>query len=334
MRARIFISPRARRLAEEHGIALAALAASGPEGAIVERDVRAYLAGQPVPAAQAQGPARVATPVARRMAEEAGLDWREVAGSGGPRGRVTRADMARAMQTGEPALPSGINEAAETIPLRSVRAVIAERMAHSSATTAHVTLTAEADATALVELRRQLIQDGVDATYNDMFLYILSRALRDQPQVNASLEGDAVVVWRRIHIGLAVDTERGLLVPVVRDVDAKGLRQIAGETQALVERARAGGCTPDDLHGGTFTLTNLGMFGVDAFTPIINLPECAVLGVGRIKLQPALVGDKVVGRHMVWLSLTFDHRLVDGGPAARFLQRVVQLVERPHLLMA
>jgi pyruvate dehydrogenase E2 component (dihydrolipoamide acetyltransferase) len=356
VRSRIFISPRARRLAEEHGIDPAALAASGPEGAIVERDVRAYLAGQPAPAAQTQGPAparpgvraraaqtqggeRVATPVARRMAEEAGLDWRAVAGSGGPRGRVTRADVARAIQTSEPALPppeivGPINEAAETIPLRSVRAVIAERMAHSAATTAHVTLTAEADATALVELRRQLAQDGIDAAYNDLFLYILGRALRDQPQLNASLEGDAVVVWRRIHIGLAVDAERGLLVPVVRDVDAKGLRQIAQETQALAERARAGACTPDELHGGTFTLTNLGMFGVDAFTPIVNLPECAVLGVGRIKLQPALVGDKVVGRHMVWLSLTFDHRLVDGGPAARFLQRVVQLVERPHLLMA
>jgi pyruvate dehydrogenase E2 component (dihydrolipoamide acetyltransferase) len=303
-----------------------ALTASGPEGAIVERDVRAYLAGQP---------ARVATPVARRMAEEAGLDWREVSGSGGPRGRVTRADVARAMQAEEPALPPpAVNEAAETIPLRSVRAVIAERMAHSAATTAAVTLTAEADATALVELRRQLSQDGVAVSYNDMFLYILGRALRDQPQMNASLEGEAVVVWRRVHIGLAVDTERGLLVPVMRDVDAKGLRQIAQETQALVERARAGGCTPDDLHGGTFTLTNLGMAGIDAFTPIINLPECAVLGVGRIKLQPAMVGDKVVGRHMVWLSLTFDHRLVDGGPAARFLQRVVQLVERPHLLMA
>jgi pyruvate dehydrogenase E2 component (dihydrolipoamide acetyltransferase) len=340
VRSRIFISPRARRLSEEHAISLTALAgltASGPEGAIVERDVRAYLAGQPVPAAQAGG--RVATPVARRMAEEAGLDWRAVAGSGGPRGRVTRADVARAIQTaptaGEPTLPpTGFNEAAETIPLRSVRAVVAERMAHSAATTAHVTLTAEADATALVELRRQLAQDGVDATYNDLFLYILGRALRDQPQLNASLEGDAVVVWRRVHIGLAVDTERGLLVPVLRDVDAKGLRQIAGETQALVERARAGACTPDELHGGTFTLTNLGMFGVDAFTPIVNLPECAVLGVGRIKLQPALLGDKVVGRHMVWLSLTFDHRLVDGGPAARFLQRVVQLVERPHLLIA
>jgi pyruvate dehydrogenase E2 component (dihydrolipoamide acetyltransferase) len=131
-----------------------------------------------------------------------------------------------------------------------------------------------------------------------------------------------------------VDTERGLLVPVVRDVDTKGLLQLARETGSLVDRARLGKCTPDELSGGTFTLTNLGMFGVDVFTPIINLPETAILGVGRIKKQPVMVEDRVVGRQMVWLSLTFDHQSIDGGAAARFLQRVVQLVQRPHLLIS
>jgi pyruvate dehydrogenase E2 component (dihydrolipoamide acetyltransferase) len=229
-------------------------------------------------------------------------------------------------------------ESLEIIPLSGIRAVIAERMALSHAQTAPVTLTAEADATALVELRRQLAADGVEISYNDLLLYVLAKALREHPRLNAALEGDgeahfAVKVWRRIDIGLAVDTERGLLVPVVRDADRKGLAQLAAETKALAERARAGKCSPDELRGGTFTLTNLGMFGIDAFTPIINLPECAILGVGRIKARPVIVGDQVVGRQMVWLSLTFDHRLVDGGPAARFLQRVVQLLEKPHLLM-
>jgi pyruvate dehydrogenase E2 component (dihydrolipoamide acetyltransferase) len=165
-------------------------------------------------------------------------------------------------------------------------------------------------------------------------LYVLARALREHPRLNASLDGDAVKVWERIDIGLAVDAERGLLVPVVRDVDHKRLEQLAEETRALAERARAGRCTPEELRGSTFTLTNLGMYGIDAFTPIINLPECAILGVGRIKEQPVVIGGQVAVRQMVWLSLTFDHRLVDGGPAARFLQRVVQLVEGPHLLMA
>ena len=341
---RIFISPRARRLAEEHNIPLTTLRATGPEGAIVERDVRAYLDAQTVPSTPLPsatlgtgrtGPA--ITPVARRMAEEAGLDWRSLTGTS-PGGRITRDDVAKAMEAAPWAAETApvtteINEVVEAMRLRSVRAVIAERMARSVTTTAHVTLTAEADATALVELRRQLIQDGVYASYNDLFLCILGRSLREYPQLNTSLEGDTIKVWRRVHIGLAVDTDRGLLVPVVRDVDRKGLLQLAEETQSLVEQAQTGQCTPDELSGGTFTLTNLGMFGIDAFTPLINLPECAILGVGRIKRQPVMMGEEVVGRQMVWLSLTFDHRLVDGGPAARFLQRVVQLVERPHLLI-
>jgi pyruvate dehydrogenase E2 component (dihydrolipoamide acetyltransferase) len=327
---RIFISPRARRLAEEQGIPLTDLQATGPEGAIIERDVRAYLDAHKAPSI---------TPVARRMAEGAGLDWRGLSGSG-PGGRITREDVARALEARMPAVASAgpaaksTNEVREAIPLRSVRAVVAERMLRSATDTARVTLTAEADATALVGLRHQLVQDGVNLTYNDLFLYILGRTLHEHPQLNTSLEGETIKLWRRIHIGLAVDTDRGLLVPVVRDVDGKGLRQLAQDAAALTERARSGQCTPDDLSGGTFTLTNLGMFGIDAFTPIINLPECAILGVGRIKRRPVMLEDRVVGRHMVWLSLTFDHRLVDGGPAARFLQRVVHYVERPHLLMA
>jgi pyruvate dehydrogenase E2 component (dihydrolipoamide acetyltransferase) len=319
-RRRIFISPRARRLAEQHDVPLAVLTPTGPEGAIVERDVRAYLDARQLPAI---------TPLARRVAESAGLEWRTLSGTG-PRGRITRQDVDLALSPREPAGP----EVLETIPVRGVRAVIAERMLESVTSTAHVTLNAEADATALVDLRRQLGQDGIDVSYNDLLLHILARALGDHPRLNASLAGDTIKVWRRVDIGLAVDTDRGLLVPVLRDVNGKGLAQIAQETRLLVERARAGQCTPEELGGGTFTLTNLGMYGIDSFSPIINTPECAILGVGRIKAQPALVGDQVVGRQMMWLSLTFDHRLVDGAPAARFLQRVVQLVERPHLLLA
>ena len=162
--------------------------------------------------------------------------------------------------------------------------------------TAPVTLTAEADATALVELRRQLAADGVAVSYNDLFLTVLAKALAEHPRLNASLDGDSIKLWPQIDIAVAVDTERGLLAPVVRGVDRKGLAQLAAETAALAERARAGKCTPDELTGSTFTLTNLGMFGIDAFTPIINLPECAILGVGRIKTQPVWVGDHVEPR--------------------------------------
>jgi pyruvate dehydrogenase E2 component (dihydrolipoamide acetyltransferase) len=359
--SRRFVSPRARRLAEAEGVALEAIRPTGPEGAIIERDVRVYMAQveAEVKAKAQTGVERVAastsiTPVARRMAEEAGLEWQVLVGSG-PRGQIVREDVERAVaesgRAGEwesptpphphtPTLPlshsplPSTEQPVESIALAGVRGLIAGRMAASHSQTAPVTLTAEADASALVELRRQLAADRVQAGYNDLLLFVLARALREHPRLNATLENEAIQVWRRIDIGLAVDTERGLLVPVVRDVGGKGVTQLAAETVALAERARAGKCTPEELRGGTFTLTNLGMFGIDAFTPLINQPECAILGVGRIKPRPVVVGEQVVVRPTAWLSLTFDHRLVDGGPAARFLQRIVQLVERPHLLVA
>lgn len=277
-RERIFISPRARRLAEDQGIRWAALEPTGPEGAIIERDVRAYI-------------------------------------------------QARGKETGV-----GLEEA-QAIPATAMRAVITARMAQSVSRAARVTLTSEVDATAMVNMRQRLVQDEADVTYNDLLLHILGRALREHPQLNASLEGDTIKVWQQVHIGLAVDTDRGLLVPVVRDVDRKGLDRLASETRTLIARAKAGQSTPHDLSGATFTLTNLGTFGVDSFTPIINLPECAVLGVGRIKARPAVIKDRIVARQMMWLSLAFDHRLVDGAPAARFLQRVSQLIEHPYLLL-
>ena len=362
---RLFVSPRARRLAEAEGVALATVKATGPQGAIVERDVRAYLQGS---GGRDQGsggarqgsavsggvrqPAGNISPVARRLAEEAGLDWQTIAGTG-PRGQITREDVERAIttrggvsvygsmgvggseqQTTTQIPPYSHTPTPGPFPLTGIRGLIAERMVAGHTRTAPVTLTAEADASALVELRRQLIADGVAVSYNDLFLTILAKALAEHPRLNASLDGNSIKLWPQVDIGVAVDTERGLLAPVVRGVDRKGLAQLAAETAALTERARGGKCTPDELTGSTFTLTNLGMFGIDAFTPIINLPECAILGVGRIKTQPVWAGDHVEPREMVWLSLTFDHRLVDGGPAARFLQRVAQLAEKPHLLMA
>ena len=342
---RLFVSPRARRLAEAEGVSLNAIKATGPQGAIIERDVRAYLQGSGDRSQEsgvteaAREPAGGISPVARRIAEEAGLDWRAIAGTG-PRGQITKEDIEQAIQRrSEPReapiqLPaSSFQIPATSFQLSGIRGLIAERMVAGHSRTAPVTLTAEADATALVELRRQLAADSVAVSYNDLSLTILAKALAEHPRLNASLDGETVKLWPQIDIAVAVDTERGLLAPVVRGADSKGLAQLAAETAALTERARGGKCTPDELTGSTFTLTNLGMFGIDAFTPIINLPECAILGVGRIKTQPVWAGDHVEPREMVWLSLTFDHRLVDGGPAARFLQRVAQLVEKPHLLL-
>jgi pyruvate dehydrogenase E2 component (dihydrolipoamide acetyltransferase) len=353
---RLFVSPRARRLAEAEGVSLNAIKATGPQGAIVERDVLAHMTETKVKAQAEPDPDSTSalastsiTPVARRIAEEAGLDWQAITGTG-PRGQITREDVEAALEQGsrgaEEQRSGGIPDPRSTLPnpqslvpnpqspFSGIRALIAERMVAGHCQTAPVTLTTEADATALVELRRQLAADDVAVSYNDFFLTVLAKALAEHPRLNASLDGDTIKLWPQIDIALAVDTERGLLAPVVRGVERKGLAELAAETTALAERARTGRCMPDELAGSTFTLTNLGMYGIDAFTPIINLPECAILGVGRIKTQPIWAGDHVEPREMVWLSLTFDHRLVDGGPAARFLQRVAQLVEKPHLLMA
>jgi len=297
---RIFASPRARKLAQKRGVDLAQVTGSGPNGRIVERDVVAYLERRPK-----------ATPEA-------------------------------------PFAPPGEMPSVESVPLTGLRRIIAERMATSARETARVTLVTEADATAFVEAREQLKADVADEWgfapgYNDLLGLIVARALREFPYMNARLsaDGQAVEWLSAVNLGMAVDTERGLLVPVIRDADQKGLRAFGTEFRALVERAQAGKSLPDDLTGGTFTITNLGMHEIDAFTPIINLPEAAILGVGRIQPKPVVHcpepaegrDGEIVVRQMWTLSLAFDHRVVDGAPAARFLQRIKQLVENPYLLL-
>ena len=223
--------------------------------------------------------------------------------------------------------------------MSGVRAIIARRMHAGHSETAPVTLTMEVDATALVQVRERLkasLADklGFSIGYNDLLIKIAARALREFSYMNARLDGDTIHQLGEVHVALAVDTERGLLVPVVRDADRKGMAEFATELRSVIERARAGTALPDELSGSTFTITNLGMFEIDAFTPIINLPEAAILGVGRIKDCATVINGEVAVRKMMWLSLTFDHRLVDGAPAAQFLQRIKQYIEEPYLLLA
>jgi pyruvate dehydrogenase E2 component (dihydrolipoamide acetyltransferase) len=294
---RILASPRARKLAREKGVDLALVTGTGPKGRIVEQDVLAYL-------------------TLRRD-------------SGRPKAPPT-----------QPSAPPVGVPAVESVPITGLRRIIAERMTASVHTTARVTLVTEADATAFVEAREQLKADVADEwgfapSYNDLLAIIVARALREFPYMNARLSDDGEAIHRLsvVNLGVAVDTERGLLVPVIRDADQKGLRAFGTEFRALVEQARVGKALPDDLSGGTFTITNMGMYEVDAFTPIINLPEAAILGAGRIQPKPVVRDGQIVVRQMWTLSLVFDHRLVDGAPAARFLQRIKQLVENPYLLL-
>ncbi|MBN2390230.1 MAG: 2-oxo acid dehydrogenase subunit E2 [Anaerolineae bacterium] len=340
---RLFASPRARKLAKAEGVDLTEIVGSGPNGRIVEKDVAAYLAAAPK-----------VTPVARRLAESLGVDVRTVAGTGSA-GCVMKSDVERASQVGKesrsqivgesvlvapvPAAPAVQEKTLAETPMSGVRAIIAQRMHASHVTTAETTLTVEVDATAFAALREKFKarfakELGFNISYNDLLMVISAKALRKFPAVNARLDEAAGVIRQldEVNISLAMDTGRGLIVPVVRDVDHKGLLDIARATNDLVQRTRAGKVLPDELVGGTFTITNLGMFDIDAFTPIINLPEIAILGVGRIQEKPAVFNGEICIRKMLWLSLTFDHRLVDGGPAARFLQYMTQLVEDPDLM--
>ena len=327
---RIVASPRARRVAAEMGVDLAYVAGSGPNGRIIEKDVLAYAASQPK-----------ATPLARRVAAEAGMPLAAVPSGGG---RVTAEQVRAAAQpapsprTRGEGWGEGPSEGAVT-PMAGVRAVIANRMATSAHTTAAVTLQSVVDATELVALRTRLKEAfekelGFAIGYNDLLAYIVARCLAEFPYMNARLDPEGIRQLPEVNLGLAVDSERGLVVPVIRGAQRMGVKELALEFRALVARAREGRAQPDDLTGGTFTITNLGMFGVDAFSPIINLPECAILGVGRIRPEPVAVDGQVAVRQRMWLSLTFDHRLVDGAPAARFLQAIMRYIESPYLLLA
>jgi pyruvate dehydrogenase E2 component (dihydrolipoamide acetyltransferase) len=329
---KVFASPRARNLAEAKGVDLAQVIPSGYGGErVVERDVLAYLDQLPK-----------ATPVAQRVAADVGVDLRTVTGTG-PGGKITKGDVTRAIApatplAAAPALPLPEVEVLERVPLKGVRAIIADRMGTSVHTTARVTLFMEVDATEFVNMRERLKARvekdwGFAPGYNDLLAKIVALALRQYPYMNARLTSDAIERLAHVNLGMAVETERGLLVPVIRDADRKSLRQFGQEFREVVERARNSRALPDDLTGGTFTITNLGMYDVMAFTPVINLPEAAILGVGNITPQPVASGDQVVIRKIMYLSLVFDHRLVDGAPAAQFLQYIKGLIEEPYLLV-
>lgn len=278
------------------------------------------------------------SPRARRIAGELGIDWTTLTGSGRT-GRIVERDVQAAAARSSPVMPLAVGASTvKRTPVSSMRRRIAENMANAAHTAAPVTLTTEADATELVRMRQQLKSDQSAnrqpiPTFTDLFARLAAHALGEHPLLNSRLEGDEIVTEPSVNIGLAVDTERGLVVPVVRDVQTKTLRQVATESQQLIERTRSGKLTSNEMRGSTFTITNLGMYEIDAFTPIINLPESAILGLGRIVRKQVVIDehDRVAVRQMMVLSLTFDHRLVDGAPAARFLQRIKQLVEQPYL---
>jgi pyruvate dehydrogenase E2 component (dihydrolipoamide acetyltransferase) len=288
-----------------------------------------------------------ASPRARRRAEQAGVDLASVQGTGST-GRIRERDViavakpqaktAASTRDAPTTASRSAHGAGSTLAVSPIRRTIAARMSAGVNETAPVTLTTRCDATNLVSLRdqfRDAERGAAEAVpgYNELLVKLTAMTLEQHPLLAAQWSDREILLPDAFHISVAVDTEAGLLAPVVRDASRLTVRQIASELRRLVDRARKGQLSADEMQGGVFTITNLGMFKVDSFTPIINLPQCAILGVGRIAREPAVVNDQIVPRDQMTLSLTFDHRVVDGAPAARFLNDLRLAIEHPAAVL-
>jgi len=259
----------------------------------------------------------MASPAAKRLAREHGVDLAKVVGTG-PEGRIVEDDVKKFIEEITRLAP----RVREVIPLTGIRKTTAERVSLSARTAPHSTITMEVDMTNAVKLHEE-----TQASYTDMLVKATAQALREHPIMNSTLEDEQIKIFEDINVGVAVATEKGLVVPVIHNADRMSLSDIASALKLLVEKAREGKLTKEDLTGGTFTITNLGMYGVDVFIPIINPPETAILGVGRVSEKPVVVNNEITTKPTMHLSLSFDHRIVDGAPAAQFLQKVKQILE-------
>ena len=271
------------------------------------------------------------SPAARKLAQENNMDISLITGTG-PEGRITREDVENAIAN--PPAPADARPVLETIPYEGMRQVIGENMAQSWSLAAKVTEHVSVDMSGLLALRSTITADRKDTqkvSGTDLLLKAVAKALVKYPKVNVTLSGDEIKVLKDINIGVAVAVPNGLVVPVVKNADQKSLDEVSGVVKDFAKRARRNKLDASEMTDGTFTITNLGGYGsVDFFTPIINQPESAILGVGRTVKMPAVVGDQIVIRPMMGLSLSFDHRIIDGAPAAEFLSILIKLIEQPH----
>ena len=311
---RIIASPAARKLAKDNGIELALISPTGPNGRIVLRDVESFMSS--APAVKASG-------LAKKLAADIGVDLASVPASG----RVMAADVQKfaASFTSE--------QLEERVPMNGMRATIARRMSESQATSPTVNYVIAADTTALREMKRSLADAGVSVSYTDLIVKIVAKTLPEFPNLNCSIDGGDIIYKRYVNMGIAVALDDGLLVPVVKNAYLKGLAEISAEIKSLASDAREGRITPDALSGGTFTISNLGMYGIESFTPIINQPEVAILGVNAIQDTVVAVDGVPCVRPIMKLSLTADHRAADGAVAAAFLAKVKKVIENPALLL-
>jgi pyruvate dehydrogenase E2 component (dihydrolipoamide acetyltransferase) len=346
----VLSSPAARRLARELGVELASLAGSGPSGRIVEADVRAAAAAPAAPSAAEAADVK-ASPLAKRLAQELGVSLAGLRGTG-PGGRIVKEDIEaaaaaakraatplRAVPSAPPARGAAAPgpQAGQKLPLRGMRKTIAARMFQSLQSTAQLTMNMDVRMDDCVRLREQLVAEwaaeGVKPSYTDLVVRAVAKALAQHPRMNSAMGEGEITLLPDVHVGIAVALDEGLVVPVIRNTAALSVKEIAQESARLVRAAREGKLSMDDYAGGSFSVSTLGMFGVDSFTPILNPPQTGILGVNRIRDDVGWEGERPVKRKAMTLSLTWDHRVVDGEPAARFLASVRDLLEAPYRLL-
>jgi pyruvate dehydrogenase E2 component (dihydrolipoamide acetyltransferase) len=320
------VSPRARKAAAARGVQAELLAGSGPGGRVIERDVQAAAAAQPHLSAAA------------REAAASGLAV--PAQGSGPGGMVLAADLGRASAAPAAAVPAAAPTGEPAVvPLAGIRKLIASKMRESVATTAQLTMNMSFDATGILAYRAKVKAQGEalglpNITLNDIVAYATVQALRVSPQINARFLGDKTLQYPYVHLGIATDTPRGLMVPVVHGADRLSLCELSEAVKPLLKSCQSGSINPDLLAGGTFTITNMGMLGVESFTPVLNIPEVAILGVGGLMLKPVMKDGEVKHVQSINLSLTVDHQVVDGAPGARFLKLLCDSLENFELTLA
>lgn len=318
---RVFASPRAKFLAEENGIEIEDIVGTGPEGLVIERDVKSTI--------EILKDKLKITPVARKLAEINGVETLETTGSG-IGGKVMKADILSAISERN---NLSVSSRETIVPFIGMRKVISDNMMQSLHGMAQVNHKMKVNMTELIMLREKLKSDGIKVSFTDILVKIVAKALMDFPMINATLSEQGIVQRHYVNMGIAVAVNNGLIVPVIKNADLMDLEIISEISSDLISKAKSGGLKPADYKGGTFTLTNLGMFDIDEFTAIINPPEVGILAIGKIDRMPVAVGDTVVIKPMTMLNLTYDHRVIDGAPAAQFLQRIKQIIQNPYLLL-
>ena len=324
---RVVASPAAKKLAKEKGIDLTLVTGTGPNGRITEDDVKKY---KPIPAAPVQlaDPAVKASPLAARVAADLGIDLKELGGHG----RVLAEDILKYLENTREKAEEPKRE--ETVLMNGMRKAIARNMLNSHMTSPTVTFNLSVDMSQMKLYREQLKANEIKVSYTDLLVKFVAKALTEYPLLNCSVEDDRIIYKHYVNMGVAVALDNGLVVPNVRDADKKSLTEISAEVKALAKLAREGGLPMEKLRGGTFTITNLGMYSIESFTPIINQPEVAILGVTTMEDRVVVRNGEMVIRPMMTLSLTADHRVVDGSVAAEFLKRVKTLMENPAVMLA